>query len=182
MDFRLDKGTGYMYCYNPNHCTANGAGKVLEHVFVMYKAIGRKPNPDECIHHIDRDRTNNALSNLRLMTITEHTLLHAIEDRGFKLEARNCPTCNNSFECSAKSDQLYCKVSCATSASKRFSLSREDLYFLVWTMPTTKAAKTLGVSDVAVTKRCKRLNVPKPPRGYWAKVQSGRIPEIQLLD
>ena len=171
-----------MYCYEPNHCIANAAGKVLEHVFVMYKAIGRKLNSNECVHHIDRDRTNNDLSNLRLMTIADHALLHAIEDRGFKLELRNCLTCHDSFECSSKSDQIYCQLSCANSANQKFSLSREDLYLLVWTLPTTKVAKTLGVSDVAVAKRCKKLNIPKPPRGYWAKVQSGASPEIQPLD
>ena len=182
MNFKLDKGTGYMYCYEPNHCTANAAGKVLEHVFVMYKAIGRKLSPGECVHHIDRDRTNNDLSNLRLMTITEHALLHAVGDRGFKLEIRNCPTCHDSFQCSSKSNQKYCQFSCATFDKQKFSLFREDLYFLVWTMPTTKVAKILGVSDVAVAKRCKKLNVPKPPRGYWAKLQSGVIPEVQPLD
>ena len=35
MEFRVDKGTGYMYSYNPSHYTANKAGKVLQHVFVM---------------------------------------------------------------------------------------------------------------------------------------------------
>ena len=142
MKFRLDKKTGYMYCYNPSHCIANAAGKVLEHVYVMHEAIGRQLNPGECVHHIDRDRTNNELSNLRLMTIAEHSLLHAIEDRGFKLENRNCPVCSNNFECSAKSDQTYCQASCAASKAK-FSVSREDLYVLVWKMPTTQVAKNI---------------------------------------
>lgn len=31
MDFKLDKGVGYMYCYNPSHPLANKAGKVYEH-------------------------------------------------------------------------------------------------------------------------------------------------------
>lgn len=171
-----------MYCYEPSHCTANAAGKVLEHVFVMCKAIGRKLRPDECVHHVDRDRKNNDLSNLRLMNIAEHSLLHAVEDRGFKLETRSCPACHYSFECSSKSNQVYCQFSCAVFAKQKFSLSREDLYFLVWTMPTTKVAKTLGVSDVAVAKRCKKLNIPKPPRGYWAKIQSGATPEVQPLE
>lgn len=182
MKFRLDKKTGYMYCYNPDHCIANAAGKVLEHVFVMYKAIGRQLNPGECVHHVDRDRTNNDLSNLRLMTIAEHALLHAIEDRGFKLEGRTCPICSKIFECNAKSSQIYCQASCAAANRAKFSVSREDLYILVWKMPTTQVAKTLGVSDVAVAKRCKKLNVPKPTRGYWAKIHSGFSPEIPSLN
>lgn len=64
---------------------------------------------------------------------------------------------------------------------ERFSISRADLYCLVWTKPTTEVADILSVSDVAVAKRCKRLNVPKPPRGYWAKVHAGQIIEIPQL-
>lgn len=182
MKFRPDKTSGYMYCYNPDHCIANAAGKVLEHVYVMYKAIGRQLNPGECVHHIDRDRANNNLSNLRLMSIAEHALLHAIEDRGFKLENRTCPFCSRNFECSVNSRQVYCQASCASANREKFSVSREDLYILVWRMPTTQVAKLLGVSDVAVAKRCKKLNVPKPTRGYWAKVHSGLSPEIPPLN
>ena len=42
-------------------------------------------------------------------------------------------------------------------------------------MSTVQVAKLLGVSDVAVAKRCKRLGVEKPPRGYWAKVKYNRL-------
>jgi hypothetical protein len=35
----------------------------------------------------------------------------------------------------------------------------------------------LDISDVALAKRCKKLNVPKPSLGYWAKVAAGRKPE-----
>lgn len=59
--------------------------------------------------------------------------------------------------------------------SKR-ELSREELFALVWEKPTRDVAKALGVSDVAISKLCTRLQVPKPPRGYWARVQSGQIP------
>lgn len=55
-------------------------------------------------------------------------------------------------------------------------ISREDLFALVWEKPTVEVAKELGVSDVAVAKLCKRLQVPKPPRGYWARVETGQTP------
>ncbi|WP_353646276.1 hypothetical protein [Mesorhizobium sp. WSM2239] len=42
--------------------------------------------------------------------------------------------------------------------------------------PVAPISPSLGVSDVAVGKLCARLQVPKPPRGYWAKVQAGQIP------
>jgi integrase len=49
---------------------------------------------------------------------------------------------------------------------------KERLSELVWRMPTTQVARQLGVSDKAVEKRCRRLGIAKPPRGYWAKYQS----------
>lgn len=59
VEFREDKGTGYLYCYNPLHPCANKAGKVLEHVYVVYKKIKRRLRAGECVHHVDRDRKNN---------------------------------------------------------------------------------------------------------------------------
>lgn len=59
-------------------------------------------------------------------------------------------------------------------AGRRFS--REELFVLVWEKPTRDVAKELGVSDVAVGKLCARLQVPKPPRGYWARVRSLKTP------
>lgn len=55
-------------------------------------------------------------------------------------------------------------------------ITREELFALVWDKPTQEVAKEIGVSDVAISKRCARLQVPKPPRGYWARVRSGQTP------
>src|ERR1700741_4190034 len=63
----------------------------------------------------------------------------------------------------------------------RRNLSREELFALVWEKPTREIGKELGVSDVAVAKLCRRLQVPKPPRGYWARVQAGKTPRRPAL-
>lgn len=52
---------------------------------------------------------------------------------------------------------------------------RETLYKEVWEQPVSKVAQKYGVSDVMIHKACKVLNVPVPPRGYWAKIQAGQI-------
>jgi hypothetical protein len=36
---------------------------------------------------------------------------------------------------------------------------------MVWERPSEAIAKELGVSGVALSKLCVRLQVPKPPRG-----------------
>lgn len=56
------------------------------------------------------------------------------------------------------------------------TLSRQDLYELVWSKPVTEVAKEIGLSDVAVAKRCRQVQVPVPPRGYWARVSAGQTP------
>lgn len=60
---------------------------------------------------------------------------------------------------------------------KHQDLSREELFALVWERPTIEVAHELGISDVALAKKCRRLQVPKPPRGYWARVKSGKTPK-----
>lgn len=53
-------------------------------------------------------------------------------------------------------------------------LTREELFLRVWARPSQEVARELGISDVALGKRCKKLQVPKPPPGYWAQIRAGR--------
>jgi hypothetical protein len=54
--------------------------------------------------------------------------------------------------------------------------TREEPHALFWSKPARTIAKELGISDVALGKTCRRLSVPKPPPGYWAKVAHGKSP------
>ncbi len=51
---------------------------------------------------------------------------------------------------------------------------RETLYKEVWERPVTEVAKRYRVSDVAIHKVCKSLEIPTPPAGYWAKLRAGK--------
>lgn len=51
---------------------------------------------------------------------------------------------------------------------------RETLYKEVWAAPVTEVAKKYKVSDVAIHKVCKSLDVPTPAPGYWAKLRAGK--------
>ncbi|HPW19624.1 MAG TPA: hypothetical protein PLE61_02330 [Vicinamibacterales bacterium] len=53
-------------------------------------------------------------------------------------------------------------------------VSREALYEEVWTDAVTVVAPRCGLSGVGLLKICKKLGIPVPPRGYWAKVEAGR--------
>jgi hypothetical protein len=54
------------------------------------------------------------------------------------------------------------------------SMSREELYHLVWSTPMQKLAATYGLSDKGLAKTCNRHLIPVPPRGYWAKIDAGQ--------
>jgi hypothetical protein len=60
-------------------------------------------------------------------------------------------------------------------------LSREELYQKVWTTPAIKLAREFGISDVALGKICRRMEIPKPPSGYWRKIETGHQPQIPPL-
>jgi len=51
--------------------------------------------------------------------------------------------------------------------------SREALYNEVWAEPVTTVAKRYGVSGNAIAKVCKKLKIPLPGRGYWARKAHG---------
>ncbi len=53
------------------------------------------------------------------------------------------------------------------------TVDRESLYKEVWEEPMTKGAKRYEVSSSFLARVCERLNVPRPPRGYWAKLRHG---------
>ncbi len=53
-------------------------------------------------------------------------------------------------------------------------LTRRELYDLVWAQPMKTLAATFSLSDVGLKKKCAKLEIPMPERGYWAKVQAGK--------
>lgn len=48
-------------------------------------------------------------------------------------------------------------------------LTRQDLYDQVWTEPMQTLAARYGLSGVGLAKTCRRMNIPIPGRGYWAR-------------
>lgn len=172
--FKLNKSLGYMYAYAPGHELADEAGFIYEHRLKMVRHIRRNLYPDEVVHHKDRNRANNSLDNLQLMTNSEHTRLHMIEDKGAVFENRMCK-CGNTFEVTHISDRKYCSPRCAKKFNRKFEIDAKDLAKLVWSIPTTEIAKMPGVSDKAVSNRCKSLGIRKPPRGFWKKVKAGLL-------
>jgi len=57
---------------------------------------------------------------------------------------------------------------------KEVKFTRQELYDLVWTESILSLSKKYAISDVGLRKKCKKLEIPLPYNGYWAKVQFGK--------
>ena len=82
--------SGYRMIRKPEHPFSDSKGYVREHRLVMEDYLGRYLEEDECIHHIDGNKSNNSIENLELMLIEEHVKLHHTgkEGRGQDLRPR----------------------------------------------------------------------------------------------
>ena len=51
------------------------------HRFIMEQHLGRKLMRDEVVHHIDGNPDNNDLSNLTIMSMSEHSKQHVTQEQ-----------------------------------------------------------------------------------------------------
>lgn len=70
---------GYIAVYFPDHPKSNKDGYIMEHDLVMECYIGRWIQNDEVVHHINKNRSDNRIENLKLMTKSEHSRFHIME-------------------------------------------------------------------------------------------------------
>lgn len=79
---------GYIAIYMPEHERAFDNGCVYEHILVAEKILDRKLKEQECVHHKDKNRTNNSPDNLMIFKTNEdHIAYHGgaeliVDDEG----------------------------------------------------------------------------------------------------
>ncbi len=69
---------GYKIAYINGY---NKKGNAKIHRLIMEKAIGRRLDQDEVVHHIDGNKTNNNIENLVIMSRKEHSRLHREQEK-----------------------------------------------------------------------------------------------------
>ena len=78
---KLDLGSGSMKKQSGYIEITKGVNTgMLQHRVLMERHIGRKILSNEVVHHIDGNRSNNTMSNLELMTRSDHARHHALEN------------------------------------------------------------------------------------------------------
>lgn len=89
-----DKYKKYNFVITPDHPYAinNNAQKcVLEHRYLMERHLGRFLTPDEEVHHLNFNRTDNRLDNLLLIDGNKHSALHKYLEHHYVLTKRDAP-------------------------------------------------------------------------------------------
>lgn len=164
IDIKVDKTLGYSYFMDKAHPLGDKKGRVWYHRHVASVGRGFWLHPNEVVHHKDGNRSNNLLENLVVVSSqSAHMMEHTTT-----LAPVECRECSRQFQ-PTKITSSFCSVVCSTQSKKLFDPTPTELRNMVWSIPTTEVAKVYGVSDSAVSKRCKKLGIEKPGRGYWSK-------------
>jgi hypothetical protein len=67
---------GYVELLMHEHPMSNKDGCVREHRLIMSDHLGRLLEPHEDVHHIDGNKLNNDITNLVVLTRSQHTSIH----------------------------------------------------------------------------------------------------------
>ena len=142
---------GYKYFYDLDHPLANKSGIVYYHRHVVSEKIGRWLKSSEHIHHIDGNRSNNSLNNLKIITLSDHAKIHNPDKR----KTIKCHRCGIKTK-----NKKYCSQKCSKIARRIVDRpSKNQLLQEIDTMTWTSIGKKYGVSDNTIRKWAKGYKI-----------------------
>lgn len=163
----LSRNNGYLCFYDRHHPLASpSTGRVFVHRYLIAKQNGKRLQEGQIVYFQDGDPENLALDNLAVATRKD-----LIRQRPRRLVVKVCKRCRKRFVIPAahQDRRCHCSVTCSALDRRLFEVTADQLRQMIWSQPTTEVARLFGVSDKAIEKRCKKLGLSKPPRGYWSK-------------
>jgi hypothetical protein len=170
--------SGRLHFYAPDHpLSIKGArtgmrGWVNAARHVASVTRGEWLTTAEVVRRIDGNHQNICPENL--IVISRSNLPSVINYKGEKVTLV-CPVCQQTFAVSPSLVGVRVTHSreCQVAASRRFEVTPGTLLLDVWSYSTVQVGEKYEVSDKDIEKRCKRLGIPKPPRGYWRLIELG---------
>ena len=115
-------GEGRVKCESINYREDTRNGHYTAHIYLhrlIYSYFyGEIPDGFE-VHHKDLNPANNDISNLKLLTKSQHSKIHGKIRR--KEVKRQCAICGKFFTVPAKSTQKFCSYACAGKAHSKNS-------------------------------------------------------------
>lgn len=72
MDY-YNKASGYEVRFDPKRKYV-----VTKHQLILEKKLGRRLRPNELVHHIDGNRGNSKMNNLKVVTKSQHNKAHGV--------------------------------------------------------------------------------------------------------
>lgn len=121
---------GYILINSPKHPYRDARNYVREHRLVMEQKLGRYLRPDEEVHHINRDKTDNRIENLQLLSFEEHLALHR-KERMVERMKKNCLVCNKQFQFvesvrrKGKNAPKFCSLPCYYISKRKIRNTQE---------------------------------------------------------
>lgn len=129
------------------------------------------------LDHINGDRKDNRLENLRILCPNCHTQTATFGSRRGTPPAK-CEDCGGPCSRGAKRCQdcyqPHAHLPSEFPDQRKFDPSPAELKRLVWEIPASKVGDHFGVSGRAIKKRCRKYGIETPGRGYWAKKKASK--------
>jgi hypothetical protein len=121
------------------------------------------------LDHINGINNDSRLENLRFLCPNCHSQTSNYGGRAARIRNDHC-YCGKKISGYVKNGKCgSCSQKNRIRVRKVERPTKEELYNLIWSMPTSKIAEDYKVSDKAIEKWCKSYEINKPPRGYWMK-------------
>jgi len=127
------------------------------------------------LDHINGISDDYRFENLRMVCPNCNSQLPTFTGRNSKVRKKKCLNCKNYVN---KNHRNYCDKCFEINRvetkkrTRKFDPTEEELKSLVWQFPMKKLKTILGVSDRAIRRRCKIMNIDTPPTGYWARIEN----------
>lgn len=140
---KIVKKGAYLYAVVKEHPKATKRGYVLHHRIVMENFLGRLLTGNEVVHHIDENKHNNEITNLKVMSKKEHCKHHATKGRTWVYLI--CPNCGITFLKEKRQIKPKtipkCSRKCNGAYSRKLQLNRVQTSQVAGSSPVWSANK-----------------------------------------